>query len=124
MHHEGWDKGRNYDVVVIDPTSGTWTPPTPHLGQVKLPCQNFCNGEKGRPTGIRTRAGYLPYIAIISGHCDILAGHGANEMTAWLIDEAEGKASPEVVETLDNHTINLLGILIDPEPWRMGTLKP
>ncbi|MBX6334247.1 hypothetical protein IRY61_02815 [Candidatus Saccharibacteria bacterium] len=114
-HDRGIDPKKNYDILGIN--GDDWLP---HQAQLKDYCLNFEDGRQGRNKGLHERRKYREDIVLISGHCDI--HHGRPDiLSEWLIDEAEGKASPEIVETLDARTAALAKALVMPEPWRMGT---
>ncbi len=110
----------SYDLLVVDAAYGSIDEPTPHQAQAKTGCQDFCHDKQGVAKGQRTLEGYTENIILISGEDDICPIEQAGHMARWLGDEINGRASPEAINILDNTSLRLLEILVDPQPWRMG----
>lgn len=119
FHHDmSRDPDRNYDFLTVCAEDGE-----PNQLQLKDGCLDFCQDRQGVSRGVSARRHYVPRIALIAGECDVHHGDPAT-MTAWVIGEANQGVAPEVTETLDARSAELLEILIAPESWRMGTAQP
>lgn len=124
LHHDqGRRKVDNADNIVVD--KGVWDHgPIVRRVQLKAFCLGYCGDEDAKIAGDMVRAQYMEDIVLVSGHCDLLdptTGHSMNGLARRLEWEAKGNAGPAQVRTLDESTLRILGTVIDPEPWRMGT---
>lgn len=106
---------RNHDLVVVDGYDAAV-----NQYEAKDWCLDYCQGRQGVPRGRAVARQRTGQTVIISGECDVHRGDPA-ALAGWLIDEAAGRGPAEAVANLDGRTASLLGTLLVPEPWRIGT---
>lgn len=124
VHHDkGTTRAKNYDLVLVSAGANPTNIPILSSNQVKSECLDFCEGKEGVTRGEEVRAEYGEHITLIAGHCDV---HGGQEgtMSEWLDAALRGKASPDILDTLNSRAERLRAAIINPEPWRKGMLPP
>jgi hypothetical protein len=121
LHHDdSRTKASNIDLVVVDRPSET---AEPVVGRAQL--KNFCLGYCGSPYRAivreKVRGEYESDTVLISGHCDVRGpGPQLAPVARYLGQEAKGRASPGVIDDLNERSLNILGLIIDPPEERLG----